>query len=286
MKFAPKSIFVLTRKAELQALNGDPRGAVETLKLVDKLAKPKRFSIRLLLGNMTNKLQNFKDSVYWYKQALEIVPAGATKQLRTVRTNLAQVYLATRMYDEAEEQVSKIEQLDSDYLPAFQMKALIYKGRNEKQKELKVYEQMIKKAPDAPLTIAFACNNLAYELATLPQPQMDRAINLAEMAHKRHPRSIMIRDTLGWVYFLAGRTAEAYEHFKQIELNAPRPPSIRYHIGKVFVTYGIGQKEPDTVKRGLKALQKALELDRKFEEEKPCRDAIDKAAKWLEKNGG
>jgi len=285
VKLAPKSIFVLTLKAKLQALNRDPSGAVETYKLVDKLANPKRFSIRLLLGNMTYSMQKFTDSIHWYKQALEIAPEGATEQLRTVRTNLAQVYLATRMYDKVLEQLDKIKQLDPDYLPAFQMRAVVYNNRNEKQKELQVYERMIKEAPDNPLT-AIAYNNLAYELATLPQPQMKRAIALAEKAHKRYPRSIIIRDTLGWVYFLAGRAADAYNQFKQIEIIPPWNPSIRYHVGKVFVTYGMEQKEPATVKRGVKALQKALDMDREFEEEKPCRDAIDKAKQWLQKNGG
>jgi serine/threonine protein kinase/WD40 repeat protein len=60
---------------------------------------------------------------------------------------------------------------------------------------------------------ALACNNLAWAYATAPEPLRDvkAAVPLAEKAVKLAPKAVMYVNTLGVVYYRAGRYREAVE---------------------------------------------------------------------------
>jgi WD40 repeat protein len=60
---------------------------------------------------------------------------------------------------------------------------------------------------------AWACNNLAWNYLTAPEPLRDvkAALPLAEKAVKLAPKSAIIRNTLGVAYYRAGRYREAVE---------------------------------------------------------------------------
>ncbi len=65
-------------------------------------------------------------------------------------------------------------------------------------------DDLIELSPDS----ALALNNLAYILA-IRKGSLGEALPLAERAHSLMPRSGVIADTLGWIYFMSGNSGQA-----------------------------------------------------------------------------
>ena len=103
-----------------------------------------------------------------------------------------------------------------------------------------------------PRTAAPAANNLAWLYAESGE-NLDRALELAQIARTHLPGDAEPLDTLGWVYMKKGVTSQAETFVRQaVDLN-PNNPLYHYHLGVIYA-----QKGDDANAR--KSLQRALTL--------------------------
>jgi tetratricopeptide (TPR) repeat protein len=99
---------------------------------------------------------------------------------------------------------------------------------------------------------AGARNDLAWLLTQQPDPDLERALALAEEAH-RTDASPEIADTLGWVYLQRGETERAAELFQGALEKRPESQSIRYHLGVALGRQGERQRAIETLRQAVEA---------------------------------
>jgi len=104
----------------------------------------------------------------------------------------------------------------------------------------------------------FACNNLAYLLAT-KKNDIVSALPLAEQAARLAGNSPEIEDTLGWIYFLKGDTQKAVASLERAKAGLPAMPTVRYHLGMAYLK---SNRQADAKEE----FQDALALSRDFPE--------------------
>jgi Tfp pilus assembly protein PilF len=84
---------------------------------------------------------------------------------------------------------------------------------------------------------AVALNNLAYDLA-VRQQKFAEALPLARKALSLAPNNFTIMDTVGWIEFLSGNTAEAARLLAQSAKGAPGIAEIRLHNAMALAAQG------------------------------------------------
>ncbi len=99
---------------------------------------------------------------------------------------------------------------------------------------------------------AGARNDLAWLLAQQPDPDLERALVLAEEAH-RIDAGPEIADTLGWVYLQRGETERATKLFESALEKRPASQSIRYHLGVALGRQGEHQRAIEMLRQAVEA---------------------------------
>jgi tetratricopeptide (TPR) repeat protein len=84
------------------------------------------------------------------------------------------------------------------------------------------WEKALALSDSAPLV----ANNLAYLLAFTPPPDLNRALELAELAVKKSPNEARYRGTRGHIYAKLGRNAEALEDLQSSIPAYPNDPNL------------------------------------------------------------
>jgi Flp pilus assembly protein TadD len=82
-----------------------------------------------------------------------------------------------------------------------------------------------------------ALNNLAYDIAVREKKPAE-AITMARKALSLSPREPTIIDTVGWIEYLIGNTAEAAKLLVQASRGAPGNPEIRLHTAFALASQG------------------------------------------------
>ena len=82
-----------------------------------------------------------------------------------------------------------------------------------------------------------ALNNLAYDIAVREKKPAE-ALAMARRALALAPRDPTILDTVGWIEFLLGNTAEAAKLLVQAAKGAPANPEIRLHSAIALASQG------------------------------------------------
>jgi uncharacterized protein (TIGR03790 family) len=82
-----------------------------------------------------------------------------------------------------------------------------------------------------------ALNNLAYDIA-VREKKPGEAIAMARRALALQPRDATVLDTVGWIEFLNGNTAEAARMLVQAAKGAPRNPEVRLHAAIALAAQG------------------------------------------------
>jgi Flp pilus assembly protein TadD len=109
-----------------------------------------------------------------------------------------------------------------------------------------------------------ALNNLAYDMAVREKKPAE-AIGMARKALQLAPRDATILDTVAWIEYLLGNTAEASRMLIQAARAAPRNPDVRLHNAIVLAAQGArGAAEA--------ALAEALKLNPALESTQDVRD--------------
>ena len=84
---------------------------------------------------------------------------------------------------------------------------------------------------------AVALNNLAYDIAVREKKPAE-ALPMAQRALTLNPREPTILDTVGWIQYLMGNTAEAAKILVQAARGAPGNPEIRLHNAFALAAQG------------------------------------------------
>jgi tetratricopeptide (TPR) repeat protein len=165
---------------------------------------------------------------------------------------LGQIHLAQGQYGEALAHFERFAKMSpAAVASANTMIGVLHEERRNVSAARAAYERALAANPRA----GVAANNLAW-IHAQPGGDLKEALRLAQVANEemRRPES---EDTLGWVYYQLGLTAQALTAFESARRRAPKNATYHYHAGLAYAKSG------DTARAGA-ALQKALALDPKL----------------------
>jgi tetratricopeptide (TPR) repeat protein len=94
-----------------------------------------------------------------------------------------------------------------------------------------------------------AANNLAYILQE--KGDLERALQLAEIARKEAPDNPDIADTLGWILYQRGTYERALGLLKEAVAGRPENPEILFHLGLTHHKLGQFQEAGEVLKRAI-----------------------------------
>ena len=121
--------------------------------------------------------------------------------------------------------------------------------RGNVERSLAAYERVLELTPDS----VQALNFVAYTLADL-EIDVARSVRLAERAVSLAPEDGLVRDTLGWAYYRAGRFTEAVVEIERAVSLGDSDPVILEHLGDALEAAGRKKEAVD-------AWREALRLD-------------------------
>src|SRR5262249_50741069 len=137
--------------------------------------------------------------------------------------------------------------------------------RGNHQDAIKHFQHVIEADPNH----ARALNNLAYMLADRSE-RTDEALKYAQKAQELVPNDPDYADTLGWVLYRKGLYSLAVRHLERAVAQPGSDPVCRYHLAMAYA-------KTDDSKRGLAALQAALEQNPRLPAAKIARELLAQA---------
>jgi len=151
----------------------------------------------------------------------------------TVNLNLADVYVRMNKPRKALGQLAGILNYESDNPDVHARIGVLCETIGEFGHAEAAYRKAIEAAPDHPA----ALNNLAYLLA-VPKKSPVAALQYAERAHELAPDAGPVADTLGWIYHLLGRDAEALTLITKASALAPDNLEVKLHHATLLLAQG------------------------------------------------
>ncbi len=177
---------------------------------------------------------------------------------------LGQLYITQRRTGEAKAQYQEVLKREPRSIPIYTMLAMLHRAENDVDGAIGWYKKALQIEPRA----AVPANNLAA-IYSSRDIELDEAQRLAEIARGAQPNQAEFHDTLGWIYYKKGLTAQAIETlYRAVQLD-PNNPSSRFHLGMAYVQDGTDPK-------ARQQLQVALALDPKFPQAEQAQKALDK----------
>jgi tetratricopeptide (TPR) repeat protein len=146
---------------------------------------------------------------------------------------LGQLYLRQGKLDDAKAEFERRVKANPKDVGAQTMLGMILETQRNLPDAKKKYDEVL--ALDARSVVA--SNNLAYIYAEEGQ-NLDRALQLAQVAVDQMPDSPEIRDTLGWVYYKKNLPDLAAKEFEQSIAKDPANPAFHYHLGLAYSKSG------------------------------------------------
>ncbi len=132
--------------------------------------------------------------------------------------------------------------------------AQMYEQRQRYDDAIASYKEAAKFRPRAPE----ALNNMAYILVT-QKGDPAAALPLAEKALELGGPNPGVLDTVGWIYAVKKEYENAVKYLEAARRGAPQEPTIRYHLGVVYLKMG-------RTEEGKSELREALAISRNFPE--------------------
>jgi Flp pilus assembly protein TadD len=172
---------------------------------------------------------------FFAKRRLEVAAASAPgANDRVVRLVVrGETQLARGDRAAARRLLEQASQLSPDQARPHQLLAEIFTLEGEKELAAERYRRLIAIQPNN----AVALNNLAYDMA-VREKKAAEALPLARKAQAIAPREPTILDTVGWIEYLLGNTAEAAKLLVQASKAAPANPEIRLHTAFALASQG------------------------------------------------
>lgn len=198
----------------------------ETFILKQLEKAPNDFKLFLVLGGLQDKQGKVEAALESFEQAQTLAP-------ETPRPYLAAANLLTKI-GKQDEAIKKYQSMLEKYPKSIQGHmgiAALYETKGEAAKAMKHYEKTLEAKED----FAPAANNLAWLIASAPDGDLGRALQLAMIAKQAHPEDPHIADTLGWVHFHRKSYPLALTQFAQALEQSPNNRTIAYHLAMAQV---------------------------------------------------
>lgn len=235
--------------AGLVTLDMRERRAADALARVETALKgtPDDPAVLVLAAQVHAASGNAAKADELWRRAIQVDPSN----LRAYEM-LGRFYAAGNRLDAARAQFEAITAQRSNDIGAHTMVALLLSAQNKHVEAQARYERILEIDPRA----AVAANNLAFIYAE-GDGNLDRALELAQIAKATLPDQPAVNDTLGWVYYKKDLPITAIPLFRDsVELD-PRQPLYHFHLGLAYAKTG----DRDRARR---SLEEALRLSADF----------------------
>ena len=155
---------------------------------------------------------------------------------REVYVALSQMYTRLKRWNEAEQAISKAEQLSTK--PEDKTYAVFVKGSvYEREKKYEQAEEAFKQVLNSDPQNAVALNYLGYMLADRGV-RLDEALNYVKKAIDLDPANGAYLDSLGWAYYKLGKYDLAEQNLSKAVQRTPNDPTVQDHLGDVYQKVG------------------------------------------------
>jgi tetratricopeptide (TPR) repeat protein len=221
-------------------------------------------------------------TIYSRTKELDKAHARIDQTLASFPNNASVHYLKAQAYGfqhdvpNAEAELRKALELDSNYLPAYSALGALYINSKQEDRAIAEYQKVIALRPENPMPYTLigilqdqrknydaaaenykkaleknpnsviAANNLAW-LYAVTEKNLDEAMKLAQGVVQQNPDVPGFIDTLGWVYYKKNLHTAAVEQLqKAVSLNEAQarksniPPSASYHYHLAMALKGKG----------------------------------------------
>jgi tetratricopeptide (TPR) repeat protein len=231
---------------KLGAIHFDNKKYLEAQKIMLEAVElfPNEYFVNFILGLSSSLLGQNDTAAIYLKKAVDL-------NSQDVNTISAYAYTLNQLkqQDSAVKYLNKALLLNPDDVNVLGTLALIYKEKGLIEKSDSLYEKALLINPDDPIIN----NNFAYSLSTRGL-QLERALELVNIALQKDSLSSAFLDTKGWILYKLRRYDEAkYYVEKAIEVGLPSAV-ITDHLGDI--EFKLGNKQ-----RALELWKKALEID-------------------------
>jgi tetratricopeptide (TPR) repeat protein len=177
-------------------------------------------------------------------------------------SRLAELYVRQNRLEQAKAQYERIARERPASAVAPTLIGMILETQDHPADAQRVYEQVVAAHPDA----AVAANNLAWLYAERGG-NLDLALQLAQTAKARMPRTAQVDDTLGWIYYKKDLPDLAIPSLQASVNLSPRNPTYQFHLGLAYVKAGDAMS-------AVSAFDAALKQNPGFQEAKTARAAL------------
>jgi tetratricopeptide (TPR) repeat protein len=160
---------------------------------------------------------------------------------------LGQLYAQQGRIDQALREFQAVADRQPKSVGAQTIVAVLLHQQNRKSEAKATYRKVLAIDASAPV----AANNLAW-LMMEDGENLDEAVQLAQRAKGRFPESGDIADTLGWLYFKKGLTAQALDELKAAVAKSAENATYQYHLGLVYAQSGYFDLAQKTLQAALK----------------------------------
>jgi tetratricopeptide (TPR) repeat protein len=211
--------------------------------LSDMLTRyPSNAELLLLIG----QTQAVKGKTEEAKASFKAVIAKQPKNEAAYRS-LSELYSAQKSFDEAANVLHEALSENPGNLNLRLTEASLFLSRGDTNAAIASYEAILKDEPNSLL----AANNLANLLLDerSDKASLDRAVELSERL--KNSDLAQFQDTVGWVQYKRGSTAEAVKTLEAVVARATNFPAARYHLGQSYLAAGRAAQASEQFKLAL-----------------------------------
>lgn len=165
---------------------------------------------------------------------------------------LGELYYSQGRLDEAAAEFAALAARQARPVAALTMAGMIYMAQGNDDDARQRFEQVLGLEPGAPI----AANNLAWMNAEAGE-NLDRALELAQIAVAAMPESAEARDTMGWVYYKRNLADLAIAQLAESTRLAPQTATYHYHLGLAY-------RQAQDMTKANQSFERALQLDPAF----------------------
>ena len=205
---------------------------------------PEDFTVNLILGLSLSQKNEHTEAKQYLKKAVDLNSSDITA-LSAYAFSLNQL----KDYDNAVIYLNKALALKPDDINLLGTLGLIYDNEGKHIQSDSVYQSALK----IDSSNALINNNYAYALSERGI-QLERALNMVDIALEAEPKNSSYLDTKGWVYYKMGRYEKAKEFIEKAIDAGGESAVMLEHLGDIV--YKIGQQS-----YAKQLWEKALKLD-------------------------
>jgi len=206
---------------------------------------PNDFAVNLILGLSLSQQNKTLESKDYLKKAVELNPSDVNS-LSAYGFTLSQL----QENEEAVEYLNRALRVDPNNVNVLGQLGLIYNNLKMMAESDSLYEHALQIDPQN----ALINNNYAYSLSERDL-ELERALEMIEIAMAADSSNSSYLDTYGWIFFKIGEYDKAYYYIKKaIDVDGENNAVLLEHLGDVLFMQGKKEEALDLWKR-------ALELD-------------------------